>query len=69
MQICFIMDQTLQWSTLPFTVWVITEDQTKAYPALVAVVSSSGGAKPGGTQGLPKHQAVDPDRLRCYQIV
>lgn len=69
MQICFIMDQTLQRSALPFTVWVITEDQAKAYPALAAVVSSCGGAKPGGTQGLPKPQAVDPDRLCCYQIV
>jgi len=59
--------------TFAFHCWMITEDQTKAYPALAAMVFPCGGGKvvpyqKAGAQGLPKPQAVDLDRLCCYQV-
>lgn len=77
MQVCFVMEQTLQWSALPFTVWAVTVEQTKAYPAPAAVAGTKGrpcgGGKlvpyqQAGAQGLPKPQGVELDRLCWYQI-
>lgn len=73
MQVCFVMEQILQWSALSFTVWMTTEDQTKAYPALGAVIFPCAGGKPvpyqqAGALWLPKPLAVDLNIFCCYPV-
>lgn len=40
MQVCFVMEQILHLSTLPFTLWMTRVDMTKAYPAFAAMAGS-----------------------------